>query len=157
MNSSVRKMRGLKKNTTSPALNTGEIYRITNDLVSFLSIEINFIQNCLKYNSKHEISQPKRKNNELIWTSEKIKLVQLIYPLYLSGYINNGKANIKDIKEAFEEMLSVDLSDCYRYYMDIKRRTSDKCDFLNELSVLLEKDINESLNNRHRTRKKVRK
>ncbi|HTO16127.1 MAG TPA: RteC domain-containing protein [Edaphocola sp.] len=58
------------------------------------------------------------------WTGTKIALVELIYALQASGCINNGNVSIKEVKEMFERVIEIDLTDYYRLFLEIKARNS---------------------------------
>ena len=60
----------------------------------------------------------------LQWTGTKIALVELIYALQASGCINNGNASIKEVKEMFEKVIEIDLTDYYRLFLEIKARNN---------------------------------
>ena len=60
----------------------------------------------------------------LQWTGTKIALVELIYALQASGCINNGNVSIKEVKEMFEKVVEVDLTDYYRLFLEIKARNN---------------------------------
>lgn len=61
----------------------------------------------------------------LQWTGNAIDLVELIYALYVTGCINDGKASLKEIAPILYSFFGVESKDCYRFYTDIKRRKSD--------------------------------
>ena len=123
-----------------------ETTEIIDDLISFLCVEIEYIQVCLKSSCKIPIQQLKKNAvaKRFQWTGDKINLVELIYALYFAGCINHGCAKIKDIKEAFEEVFSIDLGEYYRAYVEIKRRKLVQGKFLRSLLNLLEGNIVES-------------
>jgi len=59
----------------------------------------------------------------LFWTGKKIELVEILYAVYFSGSINNGKVTIKELAEAFGRLFNIDLSkDIYRYFAEIQQR-----------------------------------
>jgi hypothetical protein len=82
--------------------------------------------------------------SSLYWTAKKIELVEIIYALYFSGAINNGKATIKELAEVFGRMLNVDLSkDIYRYFAEIQQRKKEEnqTKFLDFLKAVLAKKL----------------
>jgi hypothetical protein len=82
--------------------------------------------------------------SSLYWTSKKIELVEIIYALYFTGAINNGKATIKELAEVFGRMLNVDLSkDIYRYFAEIQQRKKEEnqTKFLDFLKAVLAKKL----------------
>ncbi len=78
----------------------------------------------------------------LQWTSSKTALTELIYALYHSHAINNGKAEIKDIAHALQKVLDYNIGDFYKTYGEIKTRKKSRTKFLDELStnLLIEMD-----------------
>ncbi len=76
----------------------------------------------------------------LQWTGTKIALVELIYALQASGCINNGNASIKEVKEMFEKVIEIDLTDYYRLFLEIKARKSTT-KFMDKLSEDLNRKI----------------
>ena len=82
--------------------------------------------------------------SSLYWTSKKIELVEIIYALYFSGAINNGKATIKELAEVFGRIFNVDLSkDIYRYFAEIQQRKKEEnlTKFLDFLKAVLAKKL----------------
>jgi hypothetical protein len=78
--------------------------------------------------------------NALQWTAQKVALVELIYALQATGVFNYGKADIKQIVNAFEEIFSVDLGNYARVFSEIRIRKSGQANFLKLLTErLLEK------------------
>ena len=69
----------------------------------------------------------------VLWTGEKVDLVQLGYALAETGCCNNGKANVRDIIAALEIAFNTDLRYYARYMIDIRRRKSDKPSFIDTL------------------------
>ncbi len=61
----------------------------------------------------------------LQWTGNAIDLVELIYALYATGCINDGKTTLKELATILYSFFGVNSKDCYRFYTDIKRRKKD--------------------------------
>ena len=74
---------------------------------------------------------------KLQWTASKAALTELIYALFLSGSINNGSAEIKEIAIFFERNLSVDLGNYYHTSIEIGSRKGSKTKFLDRLRIFL--------------------
>lgn len=72
--------------------------------------------------------------SNLIWTSSKISMTELIYALKYSSAINNGNASIAQIAALLQQAFKIDLGDYYRMYTEIKARKKRRVKFLNELS-----------------------
>lgn len=80
----------------------------------------------------------------LFWTGKKIELVEILYAVYFSGSINNGKVTIKELAEVFGRLLNIDLSkDVYRYYAEIQQRKKEEnqTKFLDFLRAILIKKL----------------
>lgn len=95
-----------------------ELYRIQNNQLEFVdnpSVETNF--------------------HKLNWSASKTDLVELIYALKVSGAINGGDAQIKELTTVFGELFNVDLGNYYKTFIDIKNRTKEPAKFLNKLST----------------------
>lgn len=134
-------MRKLKKNNAS-LYGSDEAARIIDDLISFLGVEIEYVQICLR----HNLNQPKKNPiiKKLQWTADKINLVELIYALSFAKCINEGNITIKDIMEAFEELFSIDLGEYYRAYVEVKRRKLVRVKFMKHLLNLIDEHILDS-------------
>lgn len=81
----------------------------------------------------------------LKWTASKISLVELIYGLYCSESIEEGRAGIKNISELFETMFGIELGDIYHIFAEIKNRKINPTKFLDQLTKALNKKISENL------------
>lgn len=79
---------------------------------------------------------------ELEWTSSKTALTELIYALYHSRVINNGKSDIKEIASTLEKVFHFELGDYYKTFAEIKTRKISRTKFLDDLSKGLLSYIN---------------
>lgn len=61
----------------------------------------------------------------LQWTGNAIDLVELIYGIYEMGCINNGEMPLKQLAPLLYRIFGVEAKDCYRFYIDIKRRKNE--------------------------------
>lgn len=77
----------------------------------------------------------------LNWTEDKNDLVALIYGIAKS--INNGKAKIKKIVRCFEYIFQIDLGNVYDALADLNIRKEGPCAYLDTLSDVLMKKIDE--------------
>ncbi len=59
--------------------------------------------------------------------------MELIYALHAAGVFNYGKADIKQIVNAFEEMFSVDLGNYARVFSEIRIRKSGQANFIDHI------------------------
>ena len=101
---------------------------------------INWIESGFNNSSQNEVMEkPVKYQNEkqIFWSGSKVALVELIYALYYSRMINNGKVGIKDIIKFFENGLHVELSDYYHTFLDVKNRKINRTKFLDQLKQSL--------------------
>lgn len=80
----------------------------------------------------------------IFWTGKKIELVEILYAVYFSGAINNGKVTIKELAEGVGRLFNVDLSkDIYRYFAEIQQRKKEEnqTKFLDFLRAILIKKL----------------
>lgn len=75
----------------------------------------------------------------LEWTANKTDLVELIYALQASGAIKDGRAGIKDMVTACEQLFNIDLGQYYKTYIEIRARKMDRTFFINTLKEQLER------------------
>ena len=61
----------------------------------------------------------------LQWTGNAIDLVELIYGINEMGCINNGNMPLKQLAPLLYKIFRVESKDCYRFYIDIKRRKNE--------------------------------
>lgn len=94
-------------------------------------------------NGKCSLTNPAAGSN-LNWTASKVDLIELIYALQLSGAINGGNIDIKELAICFGKMLNMDIEDnLYRAYLDIKSRKTIQTKFLNTITENLNRKMNE--------------
>lgn len=101
---------------------------------------INWIESAFNKPSQNEVMEkPTKYQNEkqIFWSGPKVALVELIYALYYSRMINNGKVGIKDLIKFFEKGLHVELSDYYHTFLDVKNRKINRTKFLDQLKQSL--------------------
>ena len=83
------------------------------------------------------------RESRMMWTNNKIDLIELIYALYSPNCVNKGRADIKDIAYAAERIFKVDLGDYYRAFLEIRMRKKGRTKFLDALKENLEKRMDE--------------
>ncbi|WP_430981309.1 RteC domain-containing protein [Sphingobacterium faecium] len=88
----------------------------------------------------------KSKTSKLKWTASKSDLIESIYALHSSGVFNNGKADLKEIAEYFQEVFDLELGQYNRVFFDIRARKNNKTKFLDALKDSLVKRINDTYN-----------
>jgi len=91
----------------------------------------------------HQIEGVKRDSElgTVQWTNQKVALVELIYALQAAGVFNYGKADVKQIVSAFEEMFAIDLGNYARVFSEIRTRKSGATNFIDYLKDKLESFI----------------
>ena len=78
----------------------------------------------------------------LQWTGNAIDLVELIYGIYEMGCINNGEMPLKQLAPLLYRTFGIEAKDCYRFYIDIKRRkTISHTHFLEQMQERLNERI----------------
>ncbi|GAA5225130.1 MULTISPECIES: RteC domain-containing protein [Bacteroidota] len=84
------------------------------------------------------------KRLDLGWTANKIDLVELIYALQASGAITGGKAGIKDMAIACEEIFDLDLGNYYRKFLEIRARKIEPTKFIDRMKSSLLKRMQDA-------------
>ncbi|WP_179021837.1 RteC domain-containing protein [Winogradskyella forsetii] len=110
-------------------------------LIVYLQQEIKKLQTNTETNKFHSMKQT---SSNLFWTGSKTELIELIYALHSSGTINSGTADIKELASLFEKLFNVDLGNYYHTFIEIRARKSSKTKFLDTLTEVLIKRINDS-------------
>ena len=73
----------------------------------------------------------------LNWTDSKAAFVEIVYALQVSGSINSGKADIKDICNALEKAFNYEVIDLYRAFNEFNNRKIDRTKYLTHLTERL--------------------
>jgi|LakMenE01Jun11ns_1017448.scaffolds.fasta_scaffold9944361_2 hypothetical protein len=79
----------------------------------------------------------------LTWTGPKTYLIELVYALQSAETFNNGKADIKQIASAFENIFNISLGNYYRGFQEIQQRKKGKSYFLDQLKAKFIQRVNE--------------
>jgi hypothetical protein len=118
-------------------------FRAAHLLQDFLIAQITALENCSTEYLAGQISgKPPRR-----WTGDKINLIELAYGIYLTGQMNDGKAEIREIISWLEISLNTDLSQVYRMFLDIRRRKSmSYTKFLDKMVAAVHQHIGETNN-----------
>ncbi len=99
-------------------------------LTNFYKQEINK----LKSISSGKFDDNKKRNqSSLNWTASKTDLVELVYALKVSGAINTGNINTKELVSIFSSLFNIEVSNHYKIYSDIKNRSTERTKFLKKL------------------------
>lgn len=99
-----------------------------------------------KYDKKRVNQEAATATHTLAWTSSKTDLIELIYAFHAAGVFNNGKAEIKEIAQYFQETLNIDLGQYNRVFYDIRMRKINKTKSLDLLKDALLKRMKETEN-----------
>ncbi|RXG21708.1 RteC domain-containing protein [Leeuwenhoekiella marinoflava] len=79
-----------------------------------------------------------QKHPVLLWSGSKTALVELIYALYASQYLNHGLSDLSTVVASFEDFFNIKLDGIYKTYGEIKSRKGSRTKFLEELILKLE-------------------
>lgn len=74
----------------------------------------------------------------LKWTASKTDLIELIYALQASGAIKDGRAGIKQMAAACEQIFDINLGNYYKTYVEIRSRKHNRASFMTFLKSYLE-------------------
>lgn len=70
----------------------------------------------------------------LKWTGNAVDLVEMVYGISVMGCVNDGKTPLRDMAALLYKFFGINAKDCYRFYVDIRRRKNDdRTYFLNEM------------------------
>jgi hypothetical protein len=76
--------------------------------------------------------------SKLEWTESKAALVELLYALYSSNCINNGKVDIKELVASTKYIFpNIEISDHYRIFIDLQNRKNNRTKFIDTLRTSL--------------------
>jgi hypothetical protein len=100
-------------------------------LTNFYKQEINKLKSVSsgKFDDTNKINK-----NPLNWTASKIDLIELVYALKVSGAINTGNINTKELVSIFSSLFNVEVSNYYKTYSEIKNRSTERTKFLKKLA-----------------------
>lgn len=92
-----------------------------------------------------KIENPKQLNEALAasglqWTGTNLDFIELIYGLHSNKVINSGNKEVKEIAKTFCLAFNMDIEEqIYRYFIDIKRRKTNKTRFIDSMAENLNK------------------
>jgi hypothetical protein len=109
-------------------------------LIEYLKNEINKINN-----TTHQMQtiNPIQKESKLQWTGSFVQLVEIAYAFQASGCINNGNASRKEIFQTLQEAFHCSEGDFYGACNDIRGRKTGPTIFLDFLTTMLLRCIQE--------------
>lgn len=83
-------------------------------------------------------------SNRLNWTGSKTDMTELVYALKSSGAINQGRASIREITKALEQIFHFRSGDPYQNYREIRIRKKSRTKFLDDLTINLLSDLDKA-------------
>lgn len=86
-----------------------------------------------------------KESQELLWTESKNALIELIYALYVSKAISNGKIGIRQITRAFQILFNVQLGDVHHAFHRMKVRAGNRTVFLDQIKTGVESYMDKDL------------
>lgn len=95
------------------------------------------------FKSKENLSTDTLGTTELNWTESIASLTELVYAIYSTGALNNGKAETGETALAYEAVFNVDFNNYCWSYMEIKIRKNNRTKFLDQLKEKLTKKMGE--------------
>ena len=96
---------------------------------------IAFLQNEIQKLEKN--TEQEGSTSHLMWTANKVDLIELIYALHSSGVVNSGNAGINEMASVCEQIFNVSLGDCYRAFVEIRSRKINQTKFIDRLKESL--------------------
>jgi len=79
------------------------------------------------------------------WTGEAVNMVELVYGIYETGQVNEGKISLSELMDFFSQAFQVNISGYFKRFADIKRRKSmSKTRYLDQMKQLVAKRIEDS-------------
>ena len=103
---------------------------LANDMLSnYMNAELKKVNQPV-VNQFEDANFPKAKET---WTGSKVALIELIYAIFTSGSINNGKSDLKRLTSYAERIFNIDLGDVYRAFLEIRGRKGNRIQYLDEL------------------------
>jgi len=82
---------------------------------------------------------------DLCWTGTKNALIELIYALYITGVISNGKVGVRKITMIFQWLFKTPLGDIHHAFHRMKDRAGKRTLFIDQLKDSLEQYMDKTL------------
>lgn len=79
------------------------------------------------------------------WTGTKNALIELIYALYISGVLSDGKIGVRRISMLFQGIFKIPLGDIHHAFHRMKDRAGKRTIFMDQLKNSLEEYMDKSL------------
>lgn len=123
-----------------PGFSTHYSYKVSK-LMAYQQV-INYLNNIMAGDQQLSFIGLKE-SKKLIWTGNKIWLIELVYALHAAGVVNNGQAEIGEIVALVEQLFNIKLGNFYSTFLkNIRPRKKTVTLFLNMLTDFLMKRIN---------------
>ena len=92
-----------------------------------------------------ERESTKNSLRNLKWTGEGVNMIELIYGIYETGQVNDGKSSLTELMELFSGVFQINLNNSFKRFAEIKRRKAmSKTRFLDDMQKLVSKRIEDS-------------
>lgn len=111
------------------------IFEEKREVAAYISKALSFVRKMQKFLTAPQVpplipirtsdSATENPASPLQWTGNAIDLVELIYGINEMGCINNGNMPLKQLAPLLYKIFGVESKDCYRFYIDIKRRKNE--------------------------------
>ena len=102
------------------------------EIAAYVSKALSFVRKMQKFLAMPQVpplisadNTTENTTSLLQWTGNAIDLVDLIYGIDEMGCINNGKMPLKQLAPLLYKIFGIESKDCYRFYIDIKRRKNE--------------------------------
>jgi hypothetical protein len=85
-----------------------------------------------------------KKGRATKWTGDTCNLIEIVYGIYDTRQVNDGKVDLSDLMDVFEQCFQVNLSRYFRRFTEIKRRkTMSKTRYLDQMRDAIHKRIDD--------------
>ncbi|MDR6301817.1 RteC domain-containing protein [Mesonia maritima] len=105
---------------------------------------IDYIKHALENLHKEKFPIEGEQAYNLKWTASKVAMTELVYALYSAQAVNSGKADLKEIAGAFQNIFQIDLGDLYHTYGEIRARKMEHTKFIDHLKIALQQRMYEA-------------
>ena len=129
----------MRYNNPTPASNTNYDYYLDPEfntshdhLLAMMTAHKRLVQHLLKAKQ----NEPENTNDDILlyWTDSKAAFVEIVYALQVSGSINSGKADIKEVCNTLEKAFNYEVVDLYRAFNEFNNRKIDRTKYLTHLT-----------------------
>jgi hypothetical protein len=129
----------MRYNNPTPASNTNYDYYLDPEfntshdhLLAMMNAHKLLVQHLLK--AKQNEQENPNDDILLYWTDSKAAFVEIVYALQVSGSINSGKADIKEVCNTLEKAFNYEVVDLYRAFNEFNNRKIDRTKYLTHLT-----------------------